>query len=202
MKLIKKYYVLLFIFSVAISSCTVPQIISSIPNLKYKIKSANNFSLADIPLSGKNKIKDFNPFDLIKLTAAAATKSISLTMTINLEIKNPGNKSEGKSSYSTLLKSFPWKLYLNNKEAVSGNIAKPLAIPTPGNSKVIPIKVTINIFKFISNNSISDILNLILKASNTGGKSTRIKLIAQPTFETFAGDFKWPNIITIVNQKL
>lgn len=197
----KKIYLPLFLITLTFFSCTIPQMVNSLPNLKYNIESANNFSIANIPLSGKTKIEDFNPFDIIKLTGAALNKSIPLTFTINVDIKNPGKKSGSSSTYSTMLKSFPWELYLNGKKTIMGNIPKPLEVPTPGNSRRMPISISVNVFSFITNNSINDILNLVLKASGSGGKSTKIKLIAQPTFETPLGDFKWPKKITIVNKR-
>jgi len=192
--------ILIFIFSFILSNCSVYKTISNISRLKYKIYSASEFKISGISLSTKKTLKDFNSLELLKLTAGIVREKLPLTFLLKIEAKNPNDGTSGYERTDLNIASFPWRLFLNEKEIVKGNITEPVFVPGKGEVVFIPIYVEFDIAKSFKEKSLDDILLLLLQIGGVNGSTSNLKMFAKPVLGTPIGKLEYPDEITIVDK--
>ena len=188
------------IFTLIIAGCSVFNFFKSIAQLKYKLSSIGNFQIVGIPVTNKTKLSDFNASDLFKLTSAFAGKKIPVTFILNVEAFNP-NTSDKSADASVSITDFPWRLIIDDKETITGNINSPIAIPGGNQTKIFPLQMEVDLFKFFGDRGYEKVINLALQLGNQGGSPTDIKLVAQPAISTSFGILKSPGEITIISKE-
>ncbi len=194
-KIILVSAVTLFMFS----SCSIYNTIKNFSKLQFKLESVNDYKIADISVSEKSQLKDFNAFEILKLSGEFATGRLPVSFRLNVEVKNP-NKAESSGGVDITLKEFPWTLYIDDNETISGSIGSPVVIPGGIETEIIPLEIKLDLMKFFSNKNFDSILNLALKLSGGESSSSSIKLVASPKLGTPIGDMQYPEPITIVKH--
>ena len=195
-KILLTFFLSLFL----IAGCSVLQTVSNISRLKYRIHSAKNYRLQGIDLSTKKSLKDFNSLEILKLSAGLIRGNLPLTFILNIEAKNPNTGEGGYPRTDIKIDSFPWRLYLNDKETVTGNIDEPVYVPGAGEDLLIPIKIEFDAAKSFKEKSLDDILALLLQAGGAKGSTSNLKLLAKPALGTPMGRIEYPGEITIVDK--
>ncbi len=191
---------LIFLIVPLFFSCSVIQTVQNVSRLKYRIQSANDYRVANVTISDKQSLRDFSPVELLRLTAGLAKGNLPLTFNLNIEAKNPNDGSGGFPRTDISIASFPWRLYINDKETVKGNITDPVFVPGKGETVIIPIKVEFDIAKSFKDKSLEDILSLLLQIGGIRGSTSNLKLIARPVLGTPIGNIRYPDGITIVDK--
>jgi hypothetical protein len=206
-KLFKTTYLLkraapIFIFLLLVISemgCSAYQTIVNLSRLEFKIDSIDNLELAGISLKSKLSINDFSTLETLKLSTSFVRNTLPLTFTINVDAKNPNDGTGGYPRTSAIIVSFPWKLFLDDKQTVTGNINSEVAVPGTGEATNIPITVTIDLVQFFKDRGYQGILNLAFNLVKESSTPSRITLYAQPTVGTQLGNIKYPKEIKIIN---
>ena len=153
-----------------------------------------------ISLADKKSLKDFNPVEILKLSTGLIKGNLPITFLINVEAVNPNDGSGGYPRTDLSISSFPWQLYINDKETVSGNIANPVYVPGKGESVLIPIQVEFDLAKSFKDKSLEDILVLMLQIGGVKGSTSNLRLVAKPVLGTPFGNLQYPDAITIVDK--
>lgn len=195
----KILYPLIVLIILSNLSCSVFQTISNIGRLKFKLGAVSGFTLNGISVSGKSKLADFNAIDLLKLSSAFAQGSFPVSFTLNVEAVNPNDGKGGYRSTNATLKSFPWRLLLDNKETISGNIGSPVNVPGTGEVSIIPLQINLDLFTFFQDKGYESLINLALNLGGSGSSSSQITLFAKPVVSTILGDLSYPNELKIVD---
>ena len=191
---------LAFLIVPLLFSCSVFKTVQNVSRLKYKIQSSNDYRIANVTISDKRTLKDFTSVELLKLTAGIAKGSLPLTFNLNIEAKNPNDGTGGYPRTDINIVSFPWRLFINEKETVTGNITDAVFVPGQGESVIIPLKVEFDIAKSFKDKSLDDILALLLQIGGVRGSTSNLKLMAQPVLGTPVGNIRYPDEITIVDK--
>jgi hypothetical protein len=173
----------------------------NLQRLQFKLGSVNNFTLAGIKIGGARTISDFSVIDAAKLVAAFSSSKFPASFTLNVLAKNPNDGTGGTKNTSAVLKSLAWRLFLDDKETISGNISNSIEIPGVGQETTIPIVMSLDMYKFFKDQGYESILNLALALGGVSGSSARIKLKATPTVDTFLGPITYPGELTIVDKE-
>ena len=197
----RKVFLIISITALLLSGCSMYQTISNVSRLKYRIHSAKNYLLLGIELGNKKSLKDFNSLEILKLSAGLIKGTLPLTFVINIEANNPNDGNGGYARTDLNIISFPWRLYLNEKETVKGNIAQPVFVPGKGESVIIPIQIEFDAAKSFKEKSLDDILAFLLQVGGVKGSTSNLKIIAKPVLETPFGKLEYPDEITIVDKK-
>lgn len=174
--------------------------LSNLQRLEFKLDNVNNFMLAGVNLSNIKSAKDISLMDGIKLTKAFSDKKWPAQFVLNVDAKNPNDGKGGTKQSSATLSSFDWKLYIDDKETISGNINKEFVIPGTGSSETIPLVMNLDLYEFFGNKGYEDIINLALAIGGQNGSAARLKLDARPTVKTPLGNINYPSRITIVDK--
>jgi hypothetical protein len=183
-----------------LTSCSVYETIVNLSRLKFKLGEVNNFTISGINLSNKKSFQDFNPLELINLTQAITTGKLPASFTLNVEAKNPNDGTGGYAKTDATLKSFPWKLNIDQTETISGNIGSPVSVPGTGEITNIPLDLNIDLLEFFGNQGLENLVNLALALGGQEGSASRLTLFATPTVSSPLGDIKYPGELKIVDQ--
>lgn len=190
---------LLFLIIITGLECSVYQTIANLSKLKFKIDSTKNLKLAGVSLEGKKNIGDFSSLETLKLSAAFIRNSLPLTLTINVDAKNPNDGTGGYPRTNATIVSFPWKLFIDNKQTITGDIGSEVSVPGTGEVATIPLQVSVDLVQFFKDKGYNGIINLALNLTGQGTSPSKITLYVQPTVNTQLGNIKYPDEIKIVN---
>jgi hypothetical protein len=178
----------------------------NISRLKFKLGVVNNFTLSGVNLSSKKSINDLTIMEALKLTGAFAKGSMPATFTLNVNAVNPNDGTGGYQKTNATIVAFPWRLMINNKETVTGDIGSPFSVPGTGEAAVIPIQITIDLYKFFKDNTYQDIIALAMKLSGSGsggstGSTSDVALYVKPTVSSPIGNITYPQEIKVINYE-
>jgi hypothetical protein len=182
------------------SGCSVYETMINLSRLKFKLGAVNNFTISEINFSNKKSLSDFNPVELLKLTSVFSSGKLPASFTLNVEAKNPNDGTGGYPKTDATLKSFPWRLEIDEVETISGNIGAPVSVPGTGEITNIPLTINIDLIEFFGNKGFDNLLNLALALGGQQGSSAKLSLFATPTVSSPFGDIKYPGELKIVNQ--
>lgn len=199
MKNTKKIILAISLLVLFVSSCSVYNSIMNISKLQYKLGSVNNFRVGNTLISDKSKLSDFNAIDVVKLTSQVLSGDFPVSFVVNVLAKNP-NKTTVSNSSDITLKEFPWTLYIDGKETISGNISNPVLVPSVKNSVVIPLEMKLDMLDFFKGEGLQSIMNLALTLGGQKGSTSKIKIVAEPTIGTPLGNMTYPSPLTIVDK--
>lgn len=195
----KLIFPLIILIMLSNLSCSVFQTISNIGRLKFKLGNVDNFLLSGVSVSNKSKLADFKAVDLLKLTSSFAQGSFPVSFILNVNAVNPNDGTGGYPSTNATLKSFAWRLLLDSKETISGNIAQPVSVPGTGQATVIPLQINLDLLSFFKDRGYESLINLALNLGGTGGSASKVTLYAKPVISSMLGDLSYPDELKIVD---
>lgn len=180
---------------------SVMQYLTDIQRLQFKLAGLENVRLAGVNLVGKHSLSDLSIMDGLSLAKAYATKEFPLECTLNVAAKNPNDGKKGAKTSAGTITGFAWRLLIDDKETISGNIAAPVDVPASGQETIIPLAIKMDVVKFFSDKGYEGVANLALALSGAGGTS-HVKLDCQPSvkFNPY-GTINYPGRLTIVDKE-
>ncbi len=198
-------FLLSLISILLLGSCsTLQQIQDTLVNIKrlqFKLDSVAPGNLAGINLAAIDSPTKFNILDGLKLVNAFKQKSLPLSMALNVAAKNPNDGTGGSPQKSALLKALAWTLKIDGKETISGDIPNPIEVPGTGQATIIPLQMSLDLYKFFSDQGYESVLNLALAVAGQKGSTARITLTAVPTVSVAGIALKYPGQVEIVDKE-
>ncbi len=204
MRKYNKFFIVLFFCSFAFIQfgCTsVMDALTNLQRLQFKLGRVTNLSLAGINLSNISSISSLNLVDAANLVASFARGQLPASFTLNVLAKNPNDGTGGTKNASAILQSLAWRLLIDNKETVKGNIPSQITIPGVGQETTIPIGMSLDLLQFFQNQGYENLINLALAIGGRSGSSARLTLMATPTVNTVLGPITYPGEISIVDRE-
>jgi hypothetical protein len=195
----KKYIILLLVFFV--SSCSVYETIVNLTRLQFKLGNVNNFELNGIDLSDKSKLSDFKMQDILNISSMFASGNFPVSFVINVEAKNPNDGSGGYKATDATIQSFPWRLLIDDKETISGNIKQPVSVPGTGEITIIPLMIEMDLVRFFKDKGYESLINLALTLGGKEGSASKLTLFANPVVNTVLGNISYPGELKIVDHQ-
>lgn len=197
----KKLIVLTFIIALVLSGiqCSVYETLTNISRLKFKVGTVNGFQINGISFTGKSKLADFSAIDLLKLSSSFANGKLPASFILNVEAKNPNDGTGGYKRTDATLQNFKWRLFLDDKETIAGELDQPISVPGTGEVTNIPLKIEIDLMQFFKDKGYENLLNLALALGGSQGSSSKISLYATPTVSSVFGNITYPGEIKIVD---
>ncbi|NQW29358.1 MAG: hypothetical protein HQ472_02450 [Ignavibacteria bacterium] len=175
--------------------------LTSLKNMEFKLNNISNMKLAGVDISRLSDPSKLSISDGLSLTAAFARRSLPATLTLNVDAKNPNASSGSKAGTALTLNGLDWRLLIDDKPTINGDLASPVdiaAVATPTN---IPLAMSLDLYSFFAGKGYDGILNLALALGGVNGSAARVKLDAMPSVGTPFGTMKYPNRITIINTE-
>lgn len=199
----KKLFLSAVLISLVISGiqCSVYESFTNLSRLQFKVGAVDGFQINGVSISNKSKLSDFNPMDLLSLSSAFAQGSLPASFVLNVDAKNPNDGTGGYKKSDATLQNFKWRLFLDDKETISGDIDQPVAIPGTGDVTTIPIRINLDLIKFFKDRGYESIINLALALGGNQGSSSKITLFATPTVSSPFGNITYPGELKLVDTQ-
>ena len=194
----KKLLILSLVFFV--SGCSIYETFVNITRLQFKLGKVNNFELNGIDVTNKNKLSDFNFQDVLNISSMVSSGKLPVSFVLNVEAKNPNDGTGGYKKTNAIIKSFPWRLLIDDKETISGNIEEPVSVPGTGEITIIPISIQMDLVQFFKDRGYESLINLALALGGKDGSSSKLTLYADPVVSTMFGDISYPGELKIVDH--
>ncbi len=182
-------------------NCSVYQTIANLSRLQFKLGDVNNFAIGGVNISGKSKFQDFSALEIINLTSTLTSGKFPVSFVLNVDAKNPNDGTGGYAKTNATLQSFAWKLKIDDKQTISGDIGSPFTVPGTGEAIIIPLTMEMDLLNFFNNNGLESLVNLALALGGQQGSSSRLTLLAKPTVSTPIGNISYPGELIIVDSK-
>lgn len=198
----RKNIVLFSIILFIVTSCGVYNSIMNLSKLKFKLGNVENFRVGSISIDNKSQLKDFGAMDVLKLTSQVVSGEFPVAFTVNVLAQNPNKKtnSTGSSLSEISLDSFPWTLYINGKQTISGNISSPVKVPAVEDATIIPLELKLDMLDFFKGEGLNNLIDLALSLGGKEGSSAKLKIVAEPVLGTPLGKLNYPSPITIIDK--
>ena len=199
----KKLLSIAILLSLVISGiqCSVYETLTNVSRLKFKVGAVNGFAINGVSITGKSKLADFGALDLLKLTSGFAQGSLPASFVLNVDAKNPNDGTGGYKKSDATIQNFKWRLFLDDKETISGELDQPLTIPGTGEVSTIPLKINIDLMKFFKDKGYESIVNLALALGGAQGSSSKITVYATPTVSSPFGNITYPGELKLVDTE-
>lgn len=184
-----------------IAGCSVYKSLVNLSRLQFKLNGVQSVSVGGVTLQGKQKISDFSMKDILAFSNAVAKGNLPITFTLNVAAKNPNDGSGGYAKTNASIESFPYRLLLDDKEVLSGNIANSVAVPGTGEEVIIPLQVNFDLVQTFKNQGYESLLNLALSIAGYSNQKTNITVFSKPVVKTDLGNLGYPQEIIIVDYE-
>jgi hypothetical protein len=173
----------------------------NLQRLQFKLDNVTNFNLAGVRLDDKTSISNFSVTDGLKLTRAFSSRSLPADFILNLDALNPNDGKGGSKQSNATITRLDWQLYIDDVPTVSGVNNENLVIPGTGQTSIIPLKLSLDLYRFFENKSYEGIVNLALAIGGLRGSPARLKLDLKPTVTTPFGPMTYPGRITVIDRE-
>jgi hypothetical protein len=181
--------------------CSVYESMTNLSRLQFKVGNVNGFQINGVSISNKSKLNDFNPLDIINISSAFAKGTLPASFVLNVDAKNPNDGTGGYPKSDATLQGFKWRLFLDDKETISGDIDSPVTIPGTGDVTTIPLRINIDLMKFFKDKGYESLINLALALGGTQGSSSKVTLYATPTVSSPFGNITYPGELKLVDTQ-
>ncbi|HEY3251057.1 MAG TPA: hypothetical protein VGK25_08050 [Ignavibacteria bacterium] len=200
--ILKKILSYIFAFTILLNlSCSgVYDAIVNLQRLQFKLDKVTGLSAAGVGFSNASRLSDFSVLDAAKLLSAFTDGRLPVEFTLNVLAKNPNDGTGGTKKTSAVIKNLAWRLFLDNKETINGNIGN-ITVPGIGEATNIPIRMSLDLFQFFRDQGYESLINLALALGGRNGSAARVTLKATPTIETVLGPITYPGEIEIIDRE-
>jgi len=175
--------------------------LNNVQRLQFKLENVANFKVAGITIANKSALTDFSIMDGLSLSRAVAGGRLPAEFTINIAAVNPNDGKGGSPARSATLSSLDFRLLIDDVQTIKGDITSPLDIPGTGQSTIIPVTVSLDLYEYFGNKGYDGLVNLALALGGAKGSASHIKLDARPTVSTVLGPVSYPGRITIIDKQ-
>lgn len=197
----KLFVVVLLILSViGFVQCSLLQTMVNFSRLQFKLGEVNGFRVNNVDISSKSSLSDLSPTEMFSLTSVITQGKLPVSFVLNVNAKNPNDGTGGYASTDATLKGFRWRLFIDDKETITGDIDSPISVPGTGEVTNIPLRIEFDLLQFFKGEGLEKIANLVLSIGGRQGNSSRISLYATPIVSTPLGDIKYPGELKIVDK--
>jgi len=203
----KRFLVMIVSISCSIiffQGCAFLQNIPTMKQVQFRIGSLSGVSIGGVNVSGKSKVTDFSVSETIALANRVASKTLPLSLTVNLEARNPNEsvQSNGVSMNGlATLQSLEWRLLIDGVPTISGIVQGPITLPAGGETVMIPITTEFNLFSVFEERGYAGMAKLAFALANPGSSNVKVTVDAKPVIETFLGNMNYPGRITIIEKE-
>ncbi|HLP27049.1 MAG TPA: hypothetical protein VK147_00320 [Candidatus Didemnitutus sp.] len=175
--------------------------LASLQNMQFKLTGLTGMRLAGVDVSRIASPSSLSISDGLALTQAFARRSLPTTFVVNVDAKNPNTGTSTAKSIPLTLNGLDWRLLIDDKPTISGDLDKPVDVPGNGKTTQIPLAVSMDMYSFFADKGYDGIVNLALALGGQKGSTSRVKLDAMPTVGTPLGPMTYPNRIAIVDTE-
>lgn len=176
--------------------------LANLQKIEFKLAGVSGFKIAGVDIGSKRTFSDLTVAEGLALTRAFASKQIPAEFIVDVAARNPNDGSGGTPTAPATLVGFDWKLYIDSKETISGDLASPVSLPASNQTTTIPLRMQMDLYKFFGERGYEGVVNLALALGGVQGSAAKLMLDAQPRVSVRNyGELTYPGRIKIVDTE-
>ncbi|MFM8456810.1 MAG: hypothetical protein ACKOAK_08585, partial [Ignavibacteria bacterium] len=175
--------IVIFMMSIGIfQGCSLVKDLTSMRNVQFRIGSISSVNIGGVSVLNKRKVTDFSVSETMSLAGKVAQQSLPLSLTVNLEARNPNEAGENAISNNAIatLQSLEWRLLIDDVPTIEGVVKGPISLPAGGSTISIPIATEVELFSFFGERGYAGMAKLAFALANPGESTVSVKLDAKP----------------------
>jgi hypothetical protein len=167
--------------------------LQSFARCEFRVATVENTMLAGVNVQQIRKLTDLNLMQAARITQSYAGGSLPLSLTVNVDVKNP-------NATPAAMNSMEWIMLIDDKEIVDGVVNDRIDIAANGGISKLPIRISTDLRKILSNMSTEEAVNMGLGLSGSGNKPTRVTLKVKPSILVGQTLIKYPGYIKVNHE--
>jgi hypothetical protein len=128
--------------------------------------------------------------DAARFATALASNTIPLTLTLNMDVKNP-NKEQAAMS------RMDWRMFIDDTEIIQGAVNDRVAIAGNGGIATLPVQVSVDLRKVLSGKSGETIRNFAFNLAGESNQPTRFMMRIKPTIDVLGYQVDYPDFLDV-----
>ncbi len=185
---------LVAVIMIAFSGCSAISGIANFAKCDFDYNSVSDVTLCGINTGMKKGLTDFGLQDGLKIANAFATKSFPLSLSVNVDVKNP-NTSTAR------LDGFEYILWIDDMRMTAGSMTKQISLAA-NQKTVMPVVLSFDLYELFSKESKDKLVTLACGLAGTDKAKSRVKLSIKPYFTIGNTMMRYPGYITIGGNRL
>ncbi|NUQ81993.1 MAG: hypothetical protein HUU10_10315 [Bacteroidetes bacterium] len=176
-----------------IQGCGLTQQIREAQNFakcEFKLSSVQDIRVAGINFQKVDSKSDLSLSNLGKLGGILAGDRIPLTLTLNLDVKNP-------NATPAAMNQLEWILFIDEIEMLAGSLNENVSVPANNGVTTLPLRFELDVKKVLSGKSFDSALNFLFNLAGEGNQPTRFLLKAKPSIMVGSYNLKYPGYLDI-----
>jgi hypothetical protein len=171
--------------------CATLQELTALRNVDFSLAGATGSTLAGVPLESIRSFGELSALQVARLGTAVARHDLPLETVLQVRASNPADNVQAR------LVGLDWKLFLDDRETISGVLDQEFVLP-PGQPVDVPVSVRLDLLDFFDG-QLQDVVGLALAVAGSG-EPQRVRLEATPSIQTPLGPIRYPEPIRIERQ--
>lgn len=176
-----------------LSDCRSLRELQSFAKCEFRVATVENTMLAGVNVQQIRRITDLNFAQAARITQSYAGGSLPLSLTVNVDVKNPNNTPAS-------MNSMEWIMLIDDREIVDGVVNDRIDIAANGGVSKLPIRISTDLRKVLANIPAEDAVNMGLGLTGSGSKPTRVTLKVKPSILVGQTLIKYPGYIKVNHE--
>ncbi len=172
-------------------SCKQFKQMANFTKCQFRMSTVQNTNLAGVNVQQIQSLSDLNLLQAGKITAAYASGTMPLTMTLNVEAQNPNDATAA-------MNRMEWILLIDGKEIVTGILNDRVTVAPGGGTTTIPVQIKADLRKIMAKNSMQENIDIGMGLAGTGNKpSPKLSMKIKPSIMIGNRTIPYPGYITL-----
>ncbi len=173
--------------------CSMLEEMVSFSRCEFRLGSAEDITLAGINVQQVSSLSELSLADAARITGALASGTLPLSLTLNVDIKNP---NQARASLNRL----DWIMLIDDEQIAEGTTNQRIEIPPNDGISTLPLFIEADLKSALSGKTGNALLNFGLNLAGAGNQPTRITLRAKPYVEVGGRSISYPGYLDIQNE--
>ncbi|MBQ9418675.1 MAG: LEA type 2 family protein [Bacteroidales bacterium] len=161
--------------------------VANLTNCKFSLQGVSNVSVAGVNVKNLTQGK-LTAADVVRLAAAYQTKSVPLSMNMNVGVANP-------TTQQAAMTALDWILAIDGTDIANGVSSKSYTI-RPSATTTVPLPVSTDLGNLFSKQGL-DALKNFASSFTSDGTSSKVGLRVRPSLSVGSTQIPFPNYIKL-----
>ena len=188
LKTISLFVFVLFVFS----NCGQLKEMKAFSKCQFRYQKITNIELSNVDIQQKTSIEELGFLSIAKFIQGLSNGNVPLSLTYNIEIKNPNN-------HLASINNLEWIAFIDGKKLVEGVIKERFEIPAK-QTAIMPLNIKVNLLDVLSKDIGKSALNYAFNLVDKNNQPTRLTLKVKPSIMLGKTLLKYPSYLKIEKE--